>query len=87
IMMLPAASARFWVRSVVRQMAMAALIGVAASYMGLLFSYYFDVPASASIILTAGILYFVSVVAGPQGGLLQVARQYRARRHLSHIVK
>jgi zinc/manganese transport system permease protein len=87
IMMLPAASARFWVRSVVRQMAMAAFIGVAASYLGLLFSYYLNVPASAAIILTAGILYFASVVTGPQGGLVQVARQYRARRYLSQIAK
>jgi zinc/manganese transport system permease protein len=87
IMMLPAASARFWARSVVRQMATAALLGTAASYVGLLGSYYLDVPASSAIILTAGVLYFASVVAGPQGGLIQVARQYRARRHLSHIAK
>lgn len=88
IMMLPAASARFWVRSVVRQMATAALLGVASSYFGLLWSYYADVPASAAIILTAGLVYFLSVVLGPQGGLMQVARQYRARhRRLSQIVQ
>src|SRR5690554_2258322 len=86
IMMLPAASARFWVVSVAGQMALAAWLGAIASYAGLLFSYYANVPASPAIILCAGIVYFVSVTTGPQGGLWQVARQARARRlRLSRI--
>jgi len=79
IMMLPAAAARFWAISVVGQMALAAAGGVAASYAGLLLSYYANVPASPAIILCAGIVYFVSVIFGVQGGLWQVARQARAR--------
>lgn len=86
IMMLPAASARFWVVSVAGQMALAAWTGAFASYSGLLLSYYANVPASPAIILCAGIVYFVSVTLGPQGGLWQVARQARARRlRLSRI--
>lgn len=86
IMMLPAAAARFWVVSVAGQMALAAWLGAIASYAGLLFSYYANVPASPAIILCAGIVYFVSVTTGPQGGLWQVARQARARRlRLSRI--
>lgn len=86
IMMLPAAAARFWVVSVAGQMALAAWLGAIASYAGLLFSYYTNVPASPAIILCAGIVYFVSVTTGPQGGLWQVARQARARRlRLSRI--
>ncbi len=79
IMMLPAASARFWAVTAIGQMALAALGGVAASYAGLLFSYYGNVPASPAIILSAGVVYFISVVFGVQGGLWQVARQARAR--------
>ncbi len=86
IMMLPAAAARFWAGSVAGQMALAAGVGAFASYAGLLFSYYANVPASPAIILSAGIVYFISVSLGPQGGLWQVARQARARRlRLSRI--
>jgi len=80
IMMLPAAAARFWAVSATGQMTLAAVGGALASYAGLLFSYYANVPASPAIILCAGILYFSSVIFGPQGGLWQAARQARARR-------
>lgn len=78
IMMLPAAAARFWVQSAARQIPLAAGLGVAASVAGLLVSYHFNLPASPAIILAAGVCYLVSVLCGPQGGLLQAAR--RARR-------
>lgn len=80
IMMLPAATARFWAVTVVGQMALAAGAGALASYAGLLLSYYANVPASPAIILCAGIVYFLSVTFGSQGGLWQVAVQARARR-------
>lgn len=80
IMMLPAAAARFWAVTAAGQMALAAAAGAFASYAGLLLSYYANVPASPAIILCAGIVYFVSVSVGPQGGLWQVASQARARR-------
>jgi zinc/manganese transport system permease protein len=80
IMMLPATAARFWVRSVGAQMVLAACLGALASYAGLLASYFANVPASPAIILAAGVAYFVSVAVGPQGGVLQVVRQARARR-------
>jgi len=80
IMMLPAATARFWAVTVVGQMALAAAAGALASYAGLLLSYYANVPASPAIILCAGIVYFLSVTFGSQGGLWQVAVQARARR-------
>ena len=86
IMMLPAAAARFWVRSVGQQMVFASLCGALASYAGLLISFYANVPASAAIILSAGLFYFLSLGFGPQGGLLLAVRQARARRaHLASI--
>ncbi|SUU82432.1 Manganese transport system membrane protein mntB [Alcaligenes faecalis subsp. faecalis] len=80
IMMLPAASARFWVYSVGRQMLVAALLGMISAYLGLLSSYYYNVPASPAIILAAGVFYFLSITFGPQGGLLRAYSQWRARR-------
>ncbi len=79
IMMLPAAAARFWAVTAIGQMALAALVGAFASFSGLLLSYYANLPASPAIILAAGIVYFLSVTFGRQGGLWQVAKQARAR--------
>jgi zinc/manganese transport system permease protein len=77
IMMLPAAAARFWVRSAAGQIPLAAGLGVAASVAGLLVSYHFNVPASPAIILAAGACYLFSIVGGPQGGLLRTPRRLR----------
>lgn len=86
IMMLPAASARFWVQTVSAQMILAAALGGIASWAGLVVSYQLSVPASPAIILAAGVLYIASIVVGPHGGLVQVVRQARAkRRRLSQV--
>lgn len=77
IMMLPAAAARFWLRSAAGQLPLAAGIGVAASVAGLLVSYHFNVPASPAIILAAGVCYLLSIVCGPHGGLLRAPRVSR----------
>ncbi|AKP92584.1 metal ABC transporter permease [Achromobacter ruhlandii] len=77
IMMLPAAAARFWMRSAAGQIPLAAGIGVTASIVGLLVSYHFNVPASPAIILAAGVCYLFSIVGGPHGGLLRASRRSR----------
>lgn len=74
IMMLPATAARFWARSASSQMVLAALLGMMECFVGLLFSYYANVPASPAIILVAGLTYFLSLACGPQGGLLHKLR-------------
>lgn len=80
IMMLPAASARFWVHSASNQMMCAAALGAFTSYLGLLLSFHIDVPASPAIILMAGAVYFVSIFFGPHGGILLTIKQSVARR-------
>jgi len=80
IMMLPATAARFWVRSVGRQMVLASALGAVASWAGLLASFHLNVAASPAIILSAGILYIASLTLGPQDGLMQTLRQARARK-------
>lgn len=80
IMMLPAAAARFWVHSASSQMACAAALGAVTSYLGLLFSFHADVPASPAIILMAGATYFISIFFGPLGGIWYRLREVTISR-------
>jgi len=77
MMMLPAAAARFWVLSVASQIVLACGVAWLASYVGLLLSYHFNLPASPAIILSAGTVYLCSVVGGPHGGLFHTLRARR----------
>ncbi len=67
LMMLPAASARLWVEDLTALLAVAAGIGAASAVAGLLLSYHHELPAGPAIILTAGIVYLVSLVFGRRG--------------------
>lgn len=67
LMMLPAAGARFWVRSLEALCALAMVIGMASSYLGLVVSYQFSVPSGPAIILVAGGFYVLSLVGGSRG--------------------
>ena len=76
LMILPAAAARFWTQRVGVMCLLAVAIGLASSVGGLLLSYHASLPSGPAIILSAGLAYFVSVVASPRGVLL--ARLSRA---------
>ena len=80
IMMLPAVAARFWARDTWRMIVTAVLIAVAASYAGLLLSYYANLPSGPAIILMAGAVCGLSMLAGVRGGIL--AHLYRRGGHL-----
>jgi zinc/manganese transport system permease protein len=69
LMILPAASARFWTARVGPMCALAALIGAASSVCGLLLSYHAALPSGPAIILSAGAAYFVSILFGTSGAL------------------
>jgi len=79
IMMLPAATGRFWARDITLMIAIAAASGVISGYAGLLISFHTGVPSGPAIILVAGTLYLLSVLFGHVGGLV---RQALPRRHL-----
>jgi zinc/manganese transport system permease protein len=65
-MLLPAAAARCWGLGVAASMALATGFGLAASVAGLLISYHGNLPSGPAIVLTAGLLYGISLaVAGP----------------------
>jgi zinc/manganese transport system permease protein len=73
LMMLPAASARFWSTDITLMIVIATLIGMASGVAGLLLSFHAELPAGPAIILTAGGVYLLSLVLGPRGGLLWLA--------------
>ncbi len=79
LMMLPAAAARFWVRSLEAVCAVAVLFGVASTYVGLLLSYFIGAASGPSIILVAGAIYLFSLVFGRRGVLFSRSRPARHR--------
>jgi zinc/manganese transport system permease protein len=70
LMMLPAIASRFWAKTLTGMIMSASLIGIAATYLGLLMSYHLGLASGPTIILVAGLFYILSIVAGPQGGLI-----------------
>jgi zinc/manganese transport system permease protein len=79
LMMLPAATGRFWARDITAMILIATGCGALAGYAGLLLSFHTSVPSGPAIILVAGVLYAVSVLFGRVGGLV---RQAFPGRHL-----
>jgi len=70
LMILPAAAARFWARRVETMCLVAIGIGLLSSLSGLLLSYHGGLPSGPAIILSAGVVYAASVLAGTRGLLL-----------------
>ena len=79
LMMLPAASARLWSADMTAMIALAMAMGLMASFAGLVVSYHAGLPTGPVMILSAGVIYFVSLVFGRAGGL---ASRLVPRRHL-----
>ena len=80
LMMLPAVAARHWSTGIAGQIRAAMAIAVLASVLGLLGAYHLDLPAGPAIVLAAGALWIISLVAGPNETLLQ---RWLRRPHLS----
>ena len=70
LMMLPAAAARFWAQEVWSMALVAMLIGSLAGAIGLMASFRLGWPSGPTIILTASVLYVVSILLGRVGGVL-----------------
>jgi zinc/manganese transport system permease protein len=62
-MLLPAAAARCWGLGVAASMALATGFGLAASVAGLLVSYHGNLPSGPAIVLAAGLLFGISLIA------------------------
>lgn len=70
IMLLPAVAARFWAEDVWGLIGVAVGSAFAASFTGLLLSYYANVPTGPAIILLCGVFYVLSMLVGTRGGLV-----------------
>ena len=79
LMMLPAASARFWAASVEGMAAAAIGLAILASVAGLLLSIHLERASGPAIVLMAGVGYVLSILAGPRESVL---RRYFPGRHL-----
>jgi zinc/manganese transport system permease protein len=79
IMMLPAFIARFWARDVTGMITVAIASAALSGYAGLVLAYKAGLPAGPAIILVAGVLYLLSVLVGPAGGMVWLVLP---RRHL-----
>lgn len=80
VMILPAAAARFWAKTLDGILFISLLLGFNGCYFGLLISYYFDLPAGPAIVLSLGAIYLVSLFVGLNAGYL--SKLYSAA-HLS----
>ena len=79
VMILPAAAARFWTRDITGMLIVGVIGAFLSGLAGLLLSFHASLPSGPAIILTAGAVYALSLVIGPEG--LVLAR-LRSRRHL-----
>ncbi|QJQ52200.1 family 3 ABC transporter [Vitreoscilla sp. C1] len=78
LMMLPAISARLWSQRLGMILSISALVALVCGYLGLLLSFYVEIPSGPAIILLCGMVYLVSVFLGTEGGLIA---QWMRGRH------
>jgi zinc/manganese transport system permease protein len=78
LMMLPAAIAQLWSRSLPAMMTTATVSAAASGYLGLVASYHLELASGPTIIMTAALLYVLSIFFAPSG----LARRFFPRPHL-----
>jgi zinc/manganese transport system permease protein len=78
LMMLPAAIAQLWARNLPSMLLVAVGSALVSGYLGLIASYHLEIASGPTIIMTAAILYGISIFIAPSG----LARRYFPRPHL-----
>lgn len=81
IFILPAVTAYLWCERFGSMLLFAAAYGGLMSCAGLLFSYHFNLPSGACMVVSLGIGFFASLVCSPHHGL--VSRLWRGHRHFA----
>jgi len=71
LMMLPAATAQLWARSLPGLAVTAAAIAMVSGFVGLLASYHLGFASGPTIILTAAAIYVLSLLVAPMGLLVR----------------
>lgn len=79
LMMLPAAVAQLWARTLPGMMSIAAATAAVSGYIGLIVSYHLGFASGPTIILTASLIYGCSLLIGPSAAL----RRLLPRPHLT----
>jgi len=69
LMMLPAAVAQLWTRTLPTMMIVAAATAAVSGFVGLLASFHLGVASGPTIILTASVIYGLSLLLGPSGAV------------------
>ena len=80
LMMLPAATARFWATQVASLFVVAASLAVASGIAGLLISYHAQLPSGPAIVLVAGSAYLASLLLGRRDSVLQFLLKKQSHR-------
>jgi zinc/manganese transport system permease protein len=70
IIIIPAATARFWTRDISMMIVLAIASGLFSGWVGLLFAFDLRIPSGPAVTLVAGLLYVGSVLFGRIGGVV-----------------
>ncbi|MBP2560292.1 zinc/manganese transport system permease protein [Neorhizobium galegae] len=79
LMMLPAAVAQLWGRSLTAMITLAAVTAAVSGYVGLVASYHLELASGPTIIMTAAVIYGFSILFAPSG----LVRRLFPRPHLA----
>lgn len=79
LLMLPATATRFWTRDIPQACLLASAFAMLSGVVGLLVSYHAALPSGPSIVLTAGLVYLLSLLVGANDSLLM--HTIRIARH------
>ncbi len=78
LMMLPAAAAQLWARTLPQMIAIATGTATAAGFIGLVASYHLGFASGPTIILTASLVYAASLLVGPSSAVRALLRPHLA---------
>jgi len=81
LMMLPASVAQLWARSLSVLIVIATSVAALSGFIGLIVSFHFGFASGPSIVLTAAVFYFVSLLFCPSGA---IRRLLPSPPHLAH---
>lgn len=80
LMMLPAAVAQLWARTLPAMMLAAAATAVLSGFIGLIASFHLGFASGPTIIITASLIYAISLLVSPSG----VLRRFYPKPHPTH---
>ncbi|MDX1975074.1 MAG: metal ABC transporter permease [Rickettsiales bacterium] len=81
LMILPAIAARLWARNIDHMIIAALIIAILSTIGGLLWSFHTDMASGPTIVIVIGIIYAISILFGPTGGVFW---KLLPHKHLSH---